>query len=75
MTGKLESDYTCVTFEPDLRRFNMNKLEGDIVALIKKRVYDLAGVISANVKVYLNGKKLPIKGFLEYTDMYLDTSV
>ncbi len=64
-------NYTCITFEPDLKRFGMTELSDDIVALMKKRVYDLAGVISSSVKVTLNDKKIPIKGFSQYVDMYL----
>jgi DNA topoisomerase-2 len=36
-------------------------------------VWDLAGVISGNVRVYFNNKKVQIKGFSQYADMYLKT--
>jgi len=36
-----------------------------------KRVYDLAGVTPASVSVRLNGKKIDIKNFLTYVDLYL----
>ena len=36
-------DYTCVTFKPDLPRFGMSSLDTDTVALLSKRVYDMAG--------------------------------
>ena len=36
-------DYTLVTFKPDLPRFGMAALDGDTVALLSKRVYDMAG--------------------------------
>lgn len=32
------SDYTCVTFEPDLKRFGMKELDESIVSLMQKRV-------------------------------------
>ena len=35
-----------------------------------KRVYDLAGVISSKVNVYLNNKKIEIKSFSDYVDLY-----
>ena len=28
-----KEDYTCITFEPDLQKFNMEKLDEDIIAL------------------------------------------
>ena len=48
-------DFTKVSFKPDLAKFNMQCLDDDIVALMTKRVYDLAGVTDSRVKVKLNG--------------------
>ena len=48
--------FTCVTFYPDLLRFKMSNLSKDIVNLLKKRVYDLAGIFNSKVKVFLNGQ-------------------
>ena len=64
-------DYTSVQFEPDLKRFGMKSLDDDILSLLKKRVYDLAGCSPKSMSVYLNGKKLSkIKGFENYIDLY-----
>lgn len=52
-------DFTCVTFQPDLAKFKMEKLDKDIVALLTRRAYDIAGSCKG-VKVTLNGKKLPV---------------
>lgn len=52
-------DFTCVTFQPDLAKFKMEKLDKDIVALLTRRAYDVAGSCKG-VKVLLNGKKLPV---------------
>ena len=49
----------------------MKSLSGDIIALMKKRVYDLAGVISHKVRVRLNGRAVKVRGFNSYVDMYL----
>ena len=64
-------DFTCITFYPDLARFKLNNLDEDMVSLMTKRVYDLAGVTPASVSVRLNGKKIDIKNFLSYVDLYL----
>ena len=53
------TDFTCVTFEPDLARFHMEKLTDDMVALLKRRAYDIAGA-SRGVTVLLNGEKLKV---------------
>uniref|UniRef100_A0A671FW24 DNA topoisomerase 2 n=1 Tax=Rhinolophus ferrumequinum TaxID=59479 RepID=A0A671FW24_RHIFE len=67
-------DYTCVTFQPDLSKFKMQSLDKDIVALMVRRAYDIAGS-TKDVKVFLNGNKLPVKGFRSYVDMYLKDKV
>lgn len=52
-------DYTCVTFQPDLSKFKMKSLDKDIVALMSRRAYDIAGS-TKDVKVFLNGQRLPV---------------
>lgn len=68
---KADDNWTCITFKPDLARFGMDTLDEDICALMRKRVYDLAGILGKTVKVYLNGEKLPIRTFQDYVDLYL----
>lgn len=58
-------DYTCVTFQPDLAKFKMERLDKDIMALMTRRAYDLAGA-SKGVKVMFNGKKLPVRDLVKY---------
>ncbi len=43
-----KTDYTCITFVPDLARFRMDSMDADTVALLCKRVYDIAGVWNAS---------------------------
>ncbi|XP_053554372.1 DNA topoisomerase 2-alpha [Bombina bombina] len=62
-------DFTCITFKPDLSKFKMDVLDKDIVALMSRRAYDVAGS-SKGVKVFLNGKKLPITNFRSYVELY-----
>ena len=50
-------DFTKVTFKPDLAKFKMTHLSADMVALMTRRAYDMAGC-TKGVSVYLNGKKL-----------------
>ncbi|OWM78385.1 DNA topoisomerase 2 [Punica granatum] len=64
-------NWTKVSFKPDLSKFNMTHLEDDVVALMKKRVVDLAGCLGKTVKVELNGKRVPVKTFGEYVGLYL----
>jgi len=65
------ADFTRITFYPDLRRFAMEALDDDIVSLMKKRVYDIAGSTDERCKVFLNGEELKVGSFLDYVKMYL----
>ena len=67
------SDFTCVTFYPDLKRFKMEELDEDIVSLLSKRVYDIAGTNTASgakLNVYLNGDRIEVRKFEDYLGMY-----
>ena len=68
---KATDNWTSITFAPDLSRFGMEELDEDLVALFRKRVYDMAGILGKTVKVYFNGEKLPVKDFAEYVSLYL----
>lgn len=47
---KGSDNWTCVTFRPDLAKFGMVALTDAMVALMRKRVYDMAGVLGKTVK-------------------------
>ena len=61
--------YTKITFKPDLAKFKLSNLTDDIIALISKRVIDMAGV-SNKVKIYLNDKKIDVNNFKKYINLY-----
>ena len=52
----------------------MDGFDKDIIDLMTKRVYDVAGITKAKVKVYLNGDQVPVVNFRDYMDMYLKGS-
>ena len=66
---KGEDDYTMITFKPDFRKFGMDNMDQDFEALVKRRVYDMAGTCTG-VKVYLNDKKVKVTKFKQYMEMY-----
>merc|ERR1719265_1765795 len=41
-----------------------------MVALMRRRVYDVAGTSGERCDVYLDGKKLPVKNFEDYCSYY-----
>ncbi|KAF9585044.1 DNA topoisomerase 2 [Lunasporangiospora selenospora] len=67
---KKGEEFTRITFKPDFGRFNMEAIDADLEALLKKRTYDMAGCVKG-IKVFLNGERIKIKSFKEYIDMYI----
>ena len=62
-------EFTRVTFQPDLKRFGMEKLDPDMVDIISRRAFDIAATLRG-VKVYLNGKKIPVNSFKDYVRLF-----
>ena len=79
-----EEEYTRITFRPELERFHMDRIDEDTLALLQRRVYDLAGTMKTvnaagkkhgkDVKVYLNGERISIKSFKSYVEMYVNSA-
>lgn len=67
-TGK---PYTRISFIPDYKRFGLEGLTEDMIALLEKRVYDVAAWTNKTVSVFLNGTKLDFKTFEKYVDLYI----
>ena len=63
--------YTLISFQPDYKRMGLPGLTSDMLALLKRRVFDLAAVTEKSVKVKYNGELVPIKNFLHYVDLYV----
>lgn len=74
ITKYSKKPYTTIRFKPDYARFNMtigDALYKDMMEVIKKRVYDACAVTDTDVAIHFNGKKLEIKNFESYANMYL----
>jgi len=63
--------YTKITFKPDYARLGIHGLTPDIIALLRKRVYDVAAITDKNLKVKYNSSLVPIKNFQQYIDLYI----
>ena len=73
--AKTTKPYTKVTFKPDYRRFGLTNLTPDMIALMKKRVYDIGAVTdhsAKKIKVVYNDLTIPVKNFNQYIDLYID---
>lgn len=64
---------TVVRFLPDYGRLGMKdgRLSDDMRALMERRVWDACAVTPPDVAVWLNGKKLDVKSFERYVDLYV----
>ena len=70
----LSKPYTRVTFKPDYRRLHTNGLTPDMLALLKKRIFDIGAVTDHSIKkikVGYNGVTVPVKNFQQYIDLYI----
>ena len=66
--------YTKVTFRPDYKRLGIEGLTHDMVAFLRKRVYDIGAVTDHSIKkinVIYNGQTIPVKNFQNYIDLYI----
>jgi DNA topoisomerase-2 len=63
--------YTKITFKPDYQRLGIQGLTPDLIALLKKRVYDVAAITDKSLKVKYNSNLIPVKNFQQYIDMYI----
>jgi len=71
---KTTKPYTKVTFLPDYRRLGVQGLTPDMLAILKKRVYDIGAVTDHSIKkikVSYNDVQIPVKNFQQYIDLYI----
>eukprot|EP00698_Gefionella_okellyi_P001427 TRINITY_DN11387_c0_g1_i1.p1 TRINITY_DN11387_c0_g1~~TRINITY_DN11387_c0_g1_i1.p1 ORF type:complete len:1190 (+),score=256.88 TRINITY_DN11387_c0_g1_i1:416-3571(+) len=63
-------DYTKITYCPDLSRFGMSTFDNDSIAVLKKRVFDIAATVGPQVGVTWNAVDVPVRGFEDLIRMY-----
>jgi len=63
--------YTKITFRPDYLRLGISGPSEDVVALLRKRVYDISAITDKALKVKYNDGLVPIKNFEQYINMYI----
>jgi DNA topoisomerase-2 len=64
--------YTKITFKPDYARLGLNNaLTSDMIALLKKRVYDISAVTDKTIKVKYNSSIIATKNFEQYINLYI----
>jgi DNA topoisomerase-2 len=64
--------HTEIRYKPDLKQFNLDKIDNDHFKIIEKRIYDLAGT-NNNIEFTFNGKIISFKSFEDYIKLYKST--
>tara|TARA_B110001469_G_C9644341_1_gene325034 strand:+ start:896 stop:4246 length:3351 start_codon:yes stop_codon:yes gene_type:complete len=64
--------YTKIEWITDFNRFNVKGYSEDMINIMTRRVYDLAGTTDKSVSVSFNSKKLSVKSFDKYIYLYLN---
>ena len=74
-----KNSYVEVTFYPDLKRFGLDTIDDDHIALFHRRAVDIAGINkmsqdSDKIKVHFNDTKIPVSNFKQYIMQYYPTN-
>lgn len=64
--------YTKISWITDFSKFDIDGYSDDMIKLMIRRVYDIAGITDKSLNVYYNKTKLNIKSFDKYVDLYLN---
>ena len=72
ITSCKKNPYTRVSFIPDYKRLGLQGLSQDMLKLFQRRVYDIAGITTKDVKVKYNEEQLPVKDFNQYIQLFND---
>ena len=62
--------YTKISWIIDFKKFGIKEYTDDMVNLMIRRVYDIAGTTDKKLNVYYNREKLKIKSFNKYIDLF-----
>jgi DNA topoisomerase-2 len=66
--------YTKITWKCDFGRFGIQKYSDEMIKLMYRRIYDIAGITDKSINVFLNGEKIKIKSFIDYINLYNDST-
>jgi DNA topoisomerase-2 len=68
-----KNGYTCVSYTPELSRFDMSDIDDDTMQVLEKYIVDTAMIVSKySVKVFYNDKEIVMKGYKDYIKYYFE---
>ena len=62
--------YTKISWIVDFQRFGIEKYTDDMINMMIRRIYDIAGTTDKNLNLYYNREKLKTKSFNQYIKLY-----
>ena len=62
--------YTKISWIVDFKKFGISDYNDDMVFMMIRRIYDIAGTTDKNLNLYYNKEKLKIKSFNNYIKLY-----
>lgn len=68
---KSTQKFTKIKFKPDVKRFNLEKIDDIHFKILEKRVYDVAAC-NPKIKIYFNKELIKINSFQDYIKYYVD---
>jgi len=75
ITESKKKPYTTIQFMPDYKRLGLAGLTQQMMQLFQRRVYDISGITSKDVKVKYNDEVVPVKDFTTYIQQYTTDKV
>jgi DNA topoisomerase-2 len=75
ITDSKKKPYTTIQFIPDYKRLGLAGLTHQMMQLFQRRVYDISGITSKDVKVKYNEEAIPVKDFATYIQQYTTEKV
>jgi DNA topoisomerase II len=72
MTKCKNKPYTRITFKPDYARLGIPGLSPHMIALFRRRVFDVSALTGRGVRVKCDSVAVPVRTFGQYVDLYLD---
>lgn len=69
---KPTNGYVRITYIPDMKYFKIDRLDSDMIALMRRRVVDIAAITRENVRVFINDVRINVKTLGNYVKMYTD---
>ena len=70
ITESKKKPYTTIQFIPDYNRLGLKDLSQQMIELFQRRVYDISGITSKEIKVKYNDELIDVKDFNSYIQKY-----